>query len=130
MKVLLCENEDVTRAAIEFRLTRQGHTVVRAKNGKEAQKLLAESPFDLLLADMAMTGVKLPDLMRWLRAEQRNDLPTILIADLDEDNEPLMEAMQAGADDFITKPFKPVEMQLRIRRLLEKKKDWTVSLVD
>lgn len=119
MKVLLCENEDITRAAIEFRLTRQGHEVVRAKNGKEAQKLLSDSHFDLLLADMAMTGVKMPDLVRWLRDDEQKSIPIILIADLDEDNEPLLEAMQAGANDFITKPFKPVEMALRIRRLIQ-----------
>ncbi len=118
MKVLLCENEDITRAAIEFRLTRQGHEVVRAKNGKEAQKLLSETTYDLLLADMAMTGVKLPDLVRWLRGEQQSRVPVILIADLEDDDAPLMDALGAGADDFITKPFKPVEMQLRIRRLV------------
>ena len=119
MKVLLCENEDITRAAIEFRLTRQGHEVVRAKNGKEAKKILADDPFDLLLADMAMTGLPMNDLVIWLRGEQNSGMPIILIADLDEDNEPLLEAMRAGANDFITKPFKPVEMQLRIRRLIQ-----------
>ena len=118
MKVLLCENEDITRAAIEFRLTRQGHEVVRAKNGKEAQKLLAEASFDLFLADMALTGIKMPALVRWLREEARKSIPVILIADLEEDNEHLIEAMGAGANDFITKPFKPVEMQLRIRLLV------------
>ncbi len=120
MKVLLCENEDVTRAAIEFRLTRQGHEVVRAKNGKEAQGLLALQNFDLLLADVAMgSAVTAPALVRWLREDQKDALPIILIAELEDDDEGLLEALAAGADDFITKPFKPLEMQLRIRRLVK-----------
>jgi two-component system, OmpR family, response regulator VicR len=119
MKVLLCENEDVTRAAIEFRLTRQGHEVLRAKTGKEAQNLIETNDFALLLVDMALgKSLSTPDLVRWIRQEKDSLMPIILIADLEEDADAILDALTSGANDFITKPFKPVELQLRIRRIV------------
>ncbi|MDV7390099.1 response regulator, partial [Arthrospira platensis SPKY1] len=72
----------------------------------------------LIVTDMALPDVNGLDLIAYVREEQQLKVPIVLIAPL-ESGEALVEAMRLGATDFVTKPFKPVELVLRIRCIFQ-----------
>ena len=121
MKVLLSEDEEILLTAIEFRLRKHGFQVILASNRKEAiEKIKKEKP-SVVIATLEMPELSGIDLVRYLRKEIKSDLPVIIIAAL-ENGDLLLEALALGANDFVTKPFKPAELVLRIRKILEKQK--------
>lgn len=116
MKILICEDEEIMLTAIEFRLRKQGYEVVRAIDGKEAfSKIETEAP-DLIVTDIAMPFYSGIDVIRHVRQTLKISLPLIVITALEEEDV-VLEALRLGANDFITKPFKPAELILRIKRL-------------
>jgi len=116
MKILICEDEEIMLTALEFRLRKQGYKVILAEDGKEAkEKIINEAP-DFIVADIMMPYVNGLELISFVRKEQKSKLPIIIISALDKD-ETVLEAFRLGADDFITKPFKPNELILRIKRI-------------
>ena len=121
MKVLLSEDEEILLTAIEFRLRKHGFQVILASNRKEAiEKIKKEKP-SVVIATLEMPELSGIDLVRYLRKEIKSDLPVIIIAAL-ENGDLLLEALALGANDFVTKPFKPAELVLRIRKIMEKQK--------
>ena len=117
-KILICEKEEVLLTALEFRLRKQGYEVEQAANGQEAiEKIKTLSP------DMAILGTeskKVPGLevLRQMREQLGSQIPVVLIAPLEAEEE-IMRGLEIGANDFVTKPFKPVELVLRVRRIFE-----------
>lgn len=107
--------------ALEFRLRRQGYTVVKAEDGREAmEKLRTEKP-DLIIADIMMPHVSGLELIQHIRVNLNDkETPVIVISALEYD-EIVLEAFRLGATDFITKPFKPYELILRIKRIFQEK---------
>ncbi len=118
MKILICEDEEIMLTALEFRLRKQGFEVILAENGKVALQKLKEDPPDLVVADILMPFVSGLDLIEFIRKDLRNALPIIIISAL-EHEEVVLEAFRSGATDFITKPFKPDELVLRIKRIFQ-----------
>ncbi len=118
MKILICEDEEIMLTALEFRLQRQGFDVIIAQDGKEAlEKIQTETP-DLIVADIMMPYVNGLELIQHLRKDFTNTLPIIVISAL-EHEETVLEAFRLGATDFITKPFKPNELILRIKKIFQ-----------
>ena len=118
MKILICEDEEIMLTALEFRLRKQGFEVVLAKDGRQAiQKVQDELP-DVLVADIMMPYVTGLELITFIREEMKSDLPIIIISALEND-EVVLNAFRLGATDFITKPFKPNELILRIKKILQ-----------
>lgn len=118
MKILICEDEEIMLTALEFRLQRQGFEVIIAENGKKAiQKIDSESP-DLIVADIMMPHISGLDLIKHVRLKKNSDLPIIIISAL-EHEDTVLEAFRVGASDFITKPFKPNELILRIKKIFQ-----------
>jgi len=118
MRILICEDEEIMLTALEFRLMRQGFEVLKAQDGKEAVEILEQESVDLVIADVMMphiTGLELIDHIRKVRGET---LPVIVISALEHD-EVVLEAFKKGASDFITKPFKPSELVIRIRKIFQ-----------
>lgn len=118
-KILLCEDEDVMITAIEFRLQKIGCQSLKVKNVDAAKQTLM-----LQQADLAIVSLTLPtgdglSLLDWIRAEIKPAIPIVIISNLEQEEE-VMTAFDKGADDFITKPFKPTELILRVTRLLDK----------
>lgn len=116
MKVLVCEDEEIMLTALEFRLKKQGYTVKIAENGMKALELLESFTPDIIVADVMMPLMSGLELVDHLRNVLKNNIPVIIISALELD-EVILEAFRLGANDFITKPFKPSELVLRIRRL-------------
>lgn len=117
MKILICEEEEVLLTAIEFRLQKNGFSVVRTNNADTCVELLTSESPDMLIIDLDMTGITGVEMTKKMRAADMN-IPIILLAEL-EDGEMLEEAFEVGANEFVTKPFKPVELVLRIRKLFK-----------
>ncbi len=118
MKILICEDEEIMLTALEFRLRRQGFEVVRAEDGQLAlDRLQSEKP-DLVVADIMMPHVTGLELVTHIRETLQSDTPIIIISALEQE-EVVLEAFRLGATDFITKPFRPNELILRIKRIVQ-----------
>jgi two-component system response regulator VicR len=119
MKILVCVKEEVLLTALEFRLRRQGYEVESAPNGQQArEKILSWSP------DLAIIGTEIAKLPGLKLVEELRDggrsskMPIILVAPLEAEDD-IMRGYALGVNDFVTKPFKPVELVLRVRRIFE-----------
>ena len=118
MKILICEDEEIMLTALEFRLRKHGFEVIVAENGKEAlEKIQAFTP-DIIVADIMMPFITGLELVHFVRQDMKSSLPIIVISSLEND-EIVLEAFRLGASDFITKPFKPNELILRIKKILQ-----------
>ncbi len=118
MKILICEDEEIMLTALEFRLQRQGFEVIKAEDGKQAiEKIQTESP-ELVIADVMMPYVTGLELIAHIRNSLKSSMPVIVISALEQD-EVVLEAFKIGATDFITKPFRPNELILRIRKIFQ-----------
>ena len=118
MKILICEDEEIMLTALEFRLRKQGYEVIIAEDGKEARERIDNDSPDFIVADIMMPYVTGLELVTYVRKEKNSPIPIIIISALDND-ETVLEAFRLGANDFIAKPFKPNELILRIKRILQ-----------
>ncbi len=121
MRILLCEDEEVMRAAIDFRLRKQGYEVAYVGNGKAAIEALNARLPDLLITDLVMPEQNGIEVVKHLRQNLKSNIPVIVISPVEE-IELIIEAIHAGANDFLAKPFKPLELILRLRCLFEARK--------
>lgn len=118
MKILICEDEEIMLTALEFRLRKQGFEVILAKDGAEAKDKVKEELPDLVVLDLLMPRVTGLELIEYVREDLKSAVPLIVISALEHDDT-VLEAFRLGATDFITKPFKPNELILRIRRIFQ-----------
>lgn len=119
-KILICEDEEIMLTALEFRLRRQGFSVSKAVDGKVAKQMLSDGKesFDLIVADVMMPFFTGLELIQYIREELKSDIPVIVISALEQDDI-VLKAFKLGATDFITKPFRPNELILRIKRIFQ-----------
>ncbi|MEM6723457.1 MAG: response regulator transcription factor [Bacteroidota bacterium] len=118
MTILICEDEEIMLTALEFRLKRQGFTVLRAEDGQKAMDIVNTQMPDLIIADIMMPHVTGLELIQYIRQDLKQETPIIVISALEMD-EIVLKAFRFGANDFITKPFKPYELIIRIRRIFQ-----------
>lgn len=119
--ILLVEDEPAIQELIAANLARAGHHVVRANDAESAQRIVREALPDLVLLDwMLPGGVSGVELCRRLkRDESLSEIPVIMLtARGDEDNK--VQGLDAGADDYMTKPFSTRELISRIRAVLRR----------
>ena len=119
MRILISEDEEILLTAIEFRLQKQGFEVFVTKDGEAAISVFnAEDP-DIVILDLDMPKKNGMQVMQHIRKVKKSSCPIVIITAFDDDDI-VMEACEAGADDFIMKPFKPKELILRVKRLARK----------
>jgi len=121
MTILICEHEEIMLTAIEFRMKKAGFRVCRAKNGEQALKQIVEEKPGFIVTDMELPKTDVLGVIHEIRKNQENQVPIIMITDLDKADEVILEGFRLGADDFVTKPFKPTELILRIKRILQER---------
>jgi len=119
MTILICEHEEIMLTAIEFRMRKAGFKVSRAKNGEEALIRIAEDKPGFIVTDLVLPDTDVLGLINEVRDVQKSDVPIIMITDLDHADEAILEGFKLGANDFVTKPFKPTELILRIKRIFQ-----------
>ncbi len=120
MKVLLAEDDIMMLKTIEFKLLKEGYQVIACADGKEAMlKIESENP-DIIISDIMMPFFTGLDIVNRVKIELKLTTPIIILSAVGLENT-VVEAFELGADDFITKPFSPNELIMRIKRLLLKR---------
>jgi DNA-binding response OmpR family regulator len=116
-RVLLIEDDERIRAAMRMALEHEGHQVREAVSGEEALRGFAREPSDVVLIDLMLPGVDGFEVCRTLR--RSSDVPIIMVS-ARADSHDVVAGLEAGADDYLTKPFVPKELTARIRALLRR----------
>jgi len=117
-RLLVVDDDEPTRDVIVRRLQRIGHAVTGARDGGEALELIAAEPFDAVLLDIKMPGLTGFDVLRAVRRTRSvTDLPVIMVTSSD-DSDSIVEALELGANDYITKPLDFPVALARIRTQL------------
>lgn len=121
-RILVVDDHESNRDLLVRRLTRDAHTVTTAADGEEALSLVEEQTFDLILLDLMMPGISGYDVLVRLKGDPRHrDIPVIMISALDQIDS-VARCIEAGAEDYMPKPFDPVLLRARINACIEKKR--------
>ena len=115
--IMVVDDEKRLVSLVESYLTQQGYRVVSANNGKEALPIASREKPDLIILDIMMPEMDGYEFMRKHRSEM--DTPIILLTARIEDDERVI-GLELGADDYITKPFRPRELVARVRAVLRR----------
>jgi diguanylate cyclase (GGDEF)-like protein len=116
MQALVAEDNPVFQAMLRSMLSKWGYDVALARDGNEAWRLLQpDGAPRLAILDWMMPGIDGVELCRRVRAAGREPYQYILLLTARTDSEDLVEGMDAGADDYLTKPFKAQELRVRLR---------------
>jgi DNA-binding response OmpR family regulator len=120
MRILVCDDDDAIVSIVRFKLTRENlGEVIKATDGREALKLIREQDFDLIITDIHMPFHSGLEIVAFTRKELKKDTPIIVLS-AEGLEETVLQAFDMGANDFITKPFSPPELAIRVKRLIKK----------
>ena len=113
--ILIVEDDVNIRKLVSVNLEKRGYKISEADDGNQAMFLFRQQAFDLVLLDLVLPGMSGVDVCSWIRA--RSDTPIIVLSGM-RDEELKVTALDAGADDYITKPFGHEELLARVRAVL------------
>ncbi|KAF0813997.1 Phosphate regulon transcriptional regulatory protein PhoB [Andreprevotia sp. IGB-42] len=119
--ILLVEDEPAIQELIAFNLTQAGHHVMRADSAESAQNIVRNALPDLILLDWMLPGMTGIELAKKLRAEERTKTIPLIMLTARSDEQDKITGLDTGADDYITKPFSPRELQARIKAVLRRR---------
>ena len=119
-KILVVEDEQEIRELIALQLRRQGFEVAEAGSSEEALQLLRTNQFSLLVLDWMLPGMSGRDLTKTLRSLEPSTSTPILFVTAKSAPEDIVEGLDAGADDYLTKPFDNAVLLARVRSLLRR----------
>lgn len=122
MRIALLEDDPVQQELLERTLTQQlnGKYALRCQrftDGKQLQKVLRRESFDLLILDWSVPTLDGMELLRWLRIWKSSRVPVLMLSSRGGERD-VVDALGAGADDYMVKPFRPLELGARVLRLL------------
>ena len=115
--VLVCDDEKDIVSALKIYLTSEGHNVVEAYNGKEAVDIVGKQEIHLVLMDIMMPVMD--GIQAMVKIREISNVPVILLTAKGEDTDKVL-GLTVGADDYVTKPFNPVELQARVKSQLRR----------
>src|SRR5437870_13095204 len=115
--ILVVDDEPIVREVVVRYLERDGFRTLEAASGDEAQRLLERQPPSLVVLDVMLPGIDGLELCRWIRSQ--SDLPIVMLTALGEETDRIV-GLELGADDYLTKPFSPRELAVRVRNLLRR----------
>ena len=115
--ILVCDDDKDIVDAIDIYLTQEGYQVLKAYNGEEAIKVLKEKEVDLLIIDVMMP--RLDGIRATLKIREEMSLPIIILSAKSEDVDKSL-GLNIGADDYMTKPFNPLELVARVKSQLRR----------
>lgn len=119
-KILIAEDEPDIRELVAFTLRFAGHEVVTAKNGEEAVQLAGREFPDLILMDVRMPRMTGYDACRAMKANaELKDIPVVFLSAKGQDSE-IQTGLEAGAEEYLLKPFAPDQLTDRVRAILSK----------
>ena len=115
--ILAVEDDERIRTAVRLALEDEGWDVEEAESGEKALEVFGGGPFDVVLIDLMLPGIDGFELCRSLR--RNSDVPIVMVT-ARTDTHDVVAGLEAGADDYLTKPFEPKELSARIRALLRR----------
>ena len=115
--ILVCDDDQQIVEAIEIYLTSDGFQVVKAYDGTEALQILEHTPVDLMIVDVMMPV--LDGIRTTLKVRETSSIPIIILSAKSEDTDKIL-GLNIGADDYITKPFNPLELVARVKSQLRR----------
>jgi DNA-binding response OmpR family regulator len=115
--VLVVDDEPIVRDVVVRYLERDGHRTLEASTGDQARGLFERESLSLVVLDVMLPGVNGLELCHWMRS--RSDLPIVMLTALGEETDRIV-GLELGADDYLTKPFSPRELAVRVRNLIRR----------
>lgn len=123
-RILTVEDDERIRAAVKLALEDEGWTVAEAANGEDALAAFQQEPADVVLIDIMLPDIDGFEVCRAIR--RGSDVPIVMVTARDDTHD-VVAGLEAGADDYLTKPFAPKELSARIRALLRRARTADVS---
>ena len=117
MNILVCDDDREIVEAIEIYLKQENYQIYKAYDGEEALKILKEEEIHLLIIDVMMP--KLDGIRATLKIREESSIPIIILSAKSEDTDKIL-GINVGADDYITKPFNPLELVARVKSQLRR----------
>ena len=114
MRTLIAEDDRDSREMLAFLLEFEGYEVVQTANGEEGWRAFQREPFGLVVSDWLMPEIDGLELCRRIRSVDCKRYPYIILLTALKGKDHFLEAMEAGADDFISKPFDPDELRAKL----------------
>ena len=115
--ILVCDDDKEIVEAIDIYLSQEGYRVLKAYDGEEALKVLKNEKVDLLVIDVMMP--RLDGIRATLKIREENNMPIIILSAKSEDADKIL-GLNVGADDYVTKPFNPLELVARVKSQLRR----------
>jgi DNA-binding response OmpR family regulator len=116
-RILTVEDDERIRTAVKLALEDEGWQVLESDNGEDALAIFRREPADVVLIDIMLPGIDGFEVCRSLR--RTSDVPIVMVTARDDTHD-VVAGLEAGADDYLTKPFAPKELSARIRALLRR----------
>ncbi|HET8752921.1 MAG TPA: response regulator transcription factor [Salinimicrobium sp.] len=117
MKIFFAEDDALTRKSLIYFLETKNHEVVHSADGEDAVKVLEQENFDLIITDLNMPKIGGMELIHIIRNQLHLETPVIVLTASGVEQTEL-DAFDIGASEFITKPFSPSVLNMRIQRLV------------
>ena len=117
--ILVADDDDDILALVSFRMERLGYRVLQARDGAEALELATTESPDLAILDIMMPRLDGLEVTRRIRADETTRLPILLLTASAQDTD-VSRGFDAGADDYLRKPFSPDELRSRVQALLNR----------
>jgi DNA-binding response OmpR family regulator len=117
MNILVCDDDKAIVDAIEIYLTNEGYSILKAFNGVEAIEVIRDHEIHLIIMDIMMP--KMDGIRATMKIREENNIPLIMLSAKSEDSDKIL-GLNLGADDYITKPFNPLELIARVKSQLRR----------
>ena len=123
MDVVIADDDETIRTILQHKLSSEGYQLSICEDGGEVRELLNQADIepDLVMLDVMMPRVEGTQLLREIRRGElaiRSDVPVVMLTSRGREDD-VLEGLESGADEYITKPFSPDELLIRVQNLLE-----------
>ena len=118
MKILVVEDDELMLKALEFRLKKDGYIIERATDGRDAISKITAGEYDLIITDIMLPFNNGLEIVNHVKTKLGRKMPVIVLSAVGLENV-VLEAFELGADDYITKPFSPTELSIRVKKLIK-----------
>ena len=117
-KILVVDDRPSNVKALRVRLSAAGYDVLEALNGPDALALVEQASPDLVLLDLMMPGMDGYEVCRRIKSRQGAEFTPVVIVTAKTETEAVVKGLEIGADEYITKPFAPLELMARVKSML------------
>lgn len=125
--ILIVEDEPDIQELVAYNLERAGHTPLRAGSAEQAQAMVRAQLPDCIVLDWMLPGMSGVEFARWMRAGKRTVSVPIIMLTVRSDEDHKLTGLDAGADDYVTKPFSPLELVARVKAVLRRRAPQTTD---